>query len=162
MEDGDWSPVTSRREKRRNRDDELREERLRAEAPHRSNRTRDLAWFDENYQRPAETDAEYDREHALRYGKEEGMNDGKHQQGNMGFPTGSRRDKSHARYVGSTGQRDRARTTYTNAKKAHKLDNSQWTEDEKRYYKHTSDDLLPTQHADLSSRALDLADAAWK
>ena len=161
-EDGDWSPVTSRSEKKRNRDKELREERLRAEAPHRSNRTRDLAWFDETYPKPAANDAGYNREHALRYGPEEGMIDGKHYLGKMEFPTGSQRDVAHAHYARSTDQRDRARNNYNKAKTAHVVDNSQLTDDEKRYYKHTSNNLLPTQHADLSRRALDLSDHSHK
>lgn len=162
MADHSWSPVSSRREQKRDRDEQLREERLRAEAPHRSRRNRDLAWFEANHPPPTDTADEYDYNHAQRYGAEEGMIDGKHRRGTPSFPKGSERDIAHAEYSESTKHRDKARKSYKHADKAHNTDNKKLNIEEKIYYKHSTDKLLPTQHADLSGRGLDLADASWK
>ena len=60
------------------------------------------------------------------------------------------------------GCRDRARISYDDANERYIADNKRWTKKGSTYYSHSTDQLLPTQHADLSRRALDLADAARK
>lgn len=160
MADSDWTSVISRREKKRNRDDELREERLRTEAALRPFRTRDLAWHQATHAPTACTDDEYGRNHARIWGAEEGMVDGKHRLAKPTYPVGSARDMAHSSYSESKGQMKRAGRSYKNAHEHHITDNKRLTQDELSYYKHASADLLPIQHADLSDRALDLADAA--
>lgn len=162
MGDRDWNTVTSHREKKRSRDDELREARLRAEAPHRPHRSRDLAWFEATHPPPTVTADEYDYNHAQRYGVEEEMVHGKHRQRNPRFPDGSERDLAHATYSVSTEHRERARKSYKVALEGHAADNRGLDLEERTYYGHSTGGLLPTQHADLSSRALDLGDAAWE
>lgn len=162
MDGEDWNGVTSSQKEKEARNAMLREKRLRAEAPHRSNRTRDLAWFDQNYSEPLGPEVEYNRNHAQRYGAEEGMINGKHRRGRIEFPAGSARDLAHASYTESTLQRDRARKSYEKSAKRHKAEYDLLTEEEKAYYEHSADGLLPIQHADMSGRALDLADASWR
>ena len=162
MSDRDWNSVTSRRERKHHRETELREDRLRAEEPHRPHRTRNLQWFDATHPPPAGTAAEYDIKHAELYGSEEGMINGKHRRGTPRFPDDSERDIAHERYSESTKHRDRAEKSYNNAHKGHVTDYKKLGEEKTQYYKHSTGNLLPTQHGDLSGRALDLADAAWQ
>lgn len=90
------------------------------------------------------------------------MINGKHRRRNPSFPEGSEIDIAHAEYSESTTHRDRARKSYDVANKAHTADFKRMSMEEKTYYNHSTDKLLPTQHADLSGRALDLGDAAYK
>lgn len=161
MTDRDWNVVNSRRERRRNRDDELREERLRAEAPNRPLRTRDLAWFDATHPQPSGTADDYEYNHAQRYGVEERMINGRHRRGIPTFPNNSDRDIAHARYDDSTQHRNSALESYLDAKRKNAAEIKKLDAKERGYYKHSTDGLLPSQHADMSGRALDLADAAY-
>ena len=58
-----------------------------------------------------------------------------------------------------TRDTDRARKSYKHARERYLADNERWTKEENSYYSHSTGSLLPTQHADLSGFALDLADA---
>ena len=160
MADDDWRQVNSRRERRRAQDDENREERIRAEAPRRSNDTRNLAWFNSSHSPPTWSPEEYDRNHVQLYGEEERMINGKHAWAKQSFPAGSPRDIAHADYSESTRHRDRARKSYLQAAEFHKTDLEQLPLEQQNYYNHATDKLLPAQHADLSVRALDYADAS--
>ena len=162
MADSDWKSVISQKKKRRNREDELREERLRAEASLRPHRTRDLAWFQNTHPPPSGTNDEYTCSHARIWGAEEGMIDGEHRRGKQCFPNGSARDIAHTCYSKSKDESNKAEKTYDNADKRHRADFEILSLEEQTYYKDTSKGLLPLQHADLSGRALDLADAARK
>lgn len=161
MADRDWNVVGTRSERKRNRDDELREERLRAEAPRRPHRTRNLAWFDATHPPPAGMAAEYDHIHAQRYGAEERMINGRHRWSNPNFPRNSGRDIAHARYVDSTQHRNIALESYLDAKRKNAAEIEKLDAEQKEYYEHATGSLLPSQHADMSGRALDLADAAY-
>lgn len=162
MADSDWKSVISRRERKCNRDDELREERLRTEAPLRPFHTRDLAWYQATHGPPTCTDDEYARNHARIWGAEENMVDGKHRSAKPTYPEGSARDIAHTSYSESKTQLGKASRSYRNALKHHLTDNKRLTQEERDYYKHASAQLLPLQHADLSGRALDRADAAQR
>lgn len=162
MADEIWDPVVSPHEKKRIRDDELREERLRAEAPYRSQRSQTLAWFNSTHPPPPGPADEYEKNHAQLYGVEERMIHGKHRPGVPTFPQGSERDIAHGRYVESTKRRDRARVAYRKTNQAHIADIENLNSETKEYYEHSTKGLFPTQHAGLSGRALDLGDAAWK
>lgn len=164
MADDNWNPVISHGKQKRKRDYELREERIRTEAPHRSqrNQNQNLAWYNATRSPPTDTAEEYDKSHAQRYGAEEGMVDGKHRRGNPSFPIGSERDIAHAKYSESTKQKERARKSYRGARKAHTAEIDNLSPEEKGYYEHSTGGLFPTHHANLFTRALDLADSAWK
>lgn len=162
MADSDWISVQSRREQKFKRDNELRESRLRAEAPLRPSRTQDLEWFKSTHAPPICTSEEYARNHARIWGVEEDMVDDKHRSGKAAYPEGSARDIAHATYSESTSQMNKTASSYRNALKHHVKDNKELTKEEREYYNRTSANLLPIQHADLSGRALDRADAAQK
>ena len=72
MADHDWSSVSGRREQNSNRDGELREERLRAEAPHRPHRNRDLAWLDSTRPAPKNTTVRTFRSESSLFGNQFG------------------------------------------------------------------------------------------
>lgn len=160
MADNGWNSVTSRRDRKSQRDDELREDRLRAEAPRRSHRTQDLAWFDSTHPPPDSTEEEYDHNHAQLYGTEERMINGRHRRGQPSFPDGSERAVAYAAYDVSTVRRNRASADYTAAHGRHDAEIRERPLEEKTYYKHSTKGLLPTQHAHLSPFALDWGDAA--
>ena len=150
------------RTKVQHREDQLREQRIRAEAPHRPHRTRNLQWFEDTHPPPAMEEEEYEYHHSQRYGDEEEMINGKHRPGGEYFPHGSGREIAHDRYSESTEHRNRAQGSYNSAEQGYRADNRRLGPDQTRYYGHSSAGLLPDQHADLSSRALDLGDAAYR
>ncbi len=159
-EDG-WGQVSSRREKRRVQDDKNRKERLLTEASHRLNDARDLSWFNASHSQPTLITDEYDRNHAQLYGEEERMANGKHRSGIPElFPPGSPREIAHSGYEESTTRRDRVRKSYVNQAGRYGEDIERLPDDQRKYYKHATGSLFPTQHADLSDRALDYADAS--
>ncbi|KAF6241905.1 hypothetical protein HO173_000617 [Letharia columbiana] len=76
-------------------------------------RDRDQESFLREVPRYAGTSENYDRAHAQRYGREEGLGpDGKHNHGSYQFPRGTDRQKLHSQYSASTKGRDAARGAY--------------------------------------------------
>lgn len=76
-------------------------------------RDRDRASFLREVPKYAGTPENFDRAHAQRYGREEGLGpDGKHNHGSYEFPHGSDRQRLHTQYSASTRARDVTRGAY--------------------------------------------------
>ena len=104
--------------------------------------------------RYAGTDEDFERSHAQRYGREEGLGaDGKHHHGSHRFPRGSERQQMHTQYSRSTRPRDNSRTAYNNGLAAAERDVNRLDEDEREYYRGYTGGLPPYQHERLDPHA---------
>lgn len=104
--------------------------------------------------RYAGTDENYERSHAQRYGREEGLSsDGKHHHGSHNFPRGSERQKMHTQYSKSTRPRDNSRTAYNNELAAAERGFNRLDEEEREYHRDYTGGLTPYQHERLDPRA---------
>ena len=104
--------------------------------------------------RYAGTDEDFERSHAQRYGREEGLgSDGKHHHGSHHFPRGSERQKLHTQYSKSTRPRDDSRKAYNNGLAAAERDYNRLDDDEREYHRDYTGGLTPYQHERLDPRA---------
>ena len=114
-------------------------------------------WMDADCSVYPGSSAEYDQDHFNRYGRAEGMVDGKHvnKDGtldtNPTFPQGSRRQKAHRSYTASTNAGNQAQKEYKEAFNRHVAGFKNIVDKEKQnYFGHVTDGLLPRQHEDLA------------
>ena len=126
----------------------LHEVRHRFRGPDLPNRTQNRESFQRNVPFPPGPEQEFARQHADIYGNEEGMLDGQHV-GDPHFPSQSERAKRHGVYTTSNKLRDRTRDAYASELRAAKAEYEEFNENQMEYYDHTSDGLLPRQHAAL-------------
>ena len=122
-------------------------------------RERDRATFLREVPKFAGTSEEFDRAHAKRYGREEGLGpDGRHSHRQMEFAHGSDRQKLYDRYDASTKPSNRARRAYETGLTAAKNEYVDMNKEEQDYYEANTGGLRPDQHELLDPRAKDWRD----
>ena len=111
----------------------------------------------------AGTSEEFEKAHARRYGKEEGLGpDGMHGHGQAHFPRGSDRLKLHTQYSASTNGRDSKRDAYDHGLRKAKKDFASMDDDEQKFYRTNSGGLTPLQHERLDPRAREYRDISLR
>ena len=126
-------------------------------------RDRDRDSFLRDVPKYAGTSENFDRAHAQRYGREEGLRpDGKHNHGSNRFPHGSDRQKLHTQYSASTNGRDVTRGAYEKGLKAAKNEYDDMDEEEQEYYHQNTGGLPPHQHERLDPRATEYRDKCYR
>ena len=111
----------------------------------------------------AGTSENFDRAHAQRYGREEGLGpDGQHNHGSYQFPRGSDRQKLHSQYSASTKGRDVARGAYQKDLATAKREYKNMDEEQRNYYDQHTGGLPPHQHERLDPRAQEYRDKSYK
>lgn len=119
--------------------------------------------FQREVPRYAGTSQKYDRAHAQRYGREEGLGpDGKHNHGSYQFPRGTDRQKLHSQYSASTNGRDAARGAYQKGLGAAQEEYENMDEEEQEYYTQNTGGLAPHQHERLDPRAKEYRDKSYR
>ena len=111
----------------------------------------------------AGTDEHFEKAHAQRYGREEGLGpNGKHHHGSAYFPHGSERERMHTQYSKSTRPRDMSREEYREELKAAERELRTMGIQEQKYYRKHTGGLAPHQHERLDPRASDYRDNSFK
>ena len=111
----------------------------------------------------AGTSEEFDRAHARRYGREEGLGpDGKHAHGQAHFPHGSDRQKLHTQYSASTQGRNFKRDAYNQGLRAAEKEFRSMDVEEQQFYRTNSGGLTPLQHEHLDPRAEEWRDISFR
>ena len=129
----------------------------------RSGRDRDRETFNREVPKYSGTAEDFDRAHAQRYGREEGLGpDGKHHHGSYQFPHGSDRQKLHSRYSASTKARDGARSAYERGLATATQEYNMMEEEEQEYYTANTGGLAPHQHERLDPHAKQYRDKTLK
>lgn len=137
--------------------------RRRGRTNRENTRDRDRASFVREVPRYAGTSENFDRAHAQRYGREEGLGpDGKHNHGSYTFPHGSDRQKLHTQYSASTNGRDVARGAYQKGLAAANDEYEYMDEEQQEYYNHNTGGLPPHQHERLDPRASEYRDKCYR
>ena len=109
------------------------------------------------------TDEYFEKAHAQRYGREEGLGpNGKHHHGSARFPRGSEREVMHTQYSRSTKPRDMSRTAYEEELSAAGREFKRMGIQEQQYYKKHTGGLTPHQHERLDPRASDFRDNSFR
>ena len=126
-------------------------------------RDRDQESFLREVPRYAGTSENFNRAHAQRYGREEGLGpNGEHNHGSYQFPRGTDRQKLHSQYSASTKGRDAAHSAYQKGLGAADDEYENMTEEEQRYYAKNTGGLPPHQHERLDPRAREYRDKSYK
>ena len=111
----------------------------------------------------AGTSEEFNKAHARRYGREEGLGpDGMHGPGQAHFPKGSDRQKLHTQYSASTNGRNFKRDAYKHGLQDAKNEFESMEVDEKKFYRNNTGGLTPLQHERLDPRAQDYRDISLR
>ena len=119
--------------------------------------------FRRNVQRYEGTSEDFDRVHARRYAKEEGLGpDGRHRHGQTHFPRGSERERLHTLYSASTKGKNTKRDAYLTEEKRAKSEFVAMEDEEQEYYTENSGGFTPRQHERLEPRARDWRDTSLK
>ncbi|CAF9937417.1 MAG: hypothetical protein ALECFALPRED_007244 [Alectoria fallacina] len=125
-------------------------------------RDRDQASFLRDVPKYAGTSEDFERAHAQRYGREEGLGrDGKHSHGSLKFPHGSDREKLHTQYSASTKGRDATRNAYKMGLRAAKEEHVEMKKEQREYYRDNTGGLPPHQHERLDPRAKEYRDKCY-
>ena len=119
-------------------------------------RDRDLASFQQDFQKYEGSRDAYDANHSRLYGKEEGLPHKKHE-----FPRGSDRQRRHEQYTASTKPKDRAKAVYEKDFAAARKDFDGMSEEEKAFYDQETGGLTPLQHERLDPRSRDYRDKSY-
>ena len=129
----------------------------------------DQAWMDRNCPPFTGSATEYDQDHYNRYGRAEGMVDGKHVNNDGAldteprFPWRSRREEAHKGYKENTAARKKAFLEYDSTVKRHTAQFKKMTDVEKKnYYMDVTGGFLPSQHEELATRAGSWDEYAYK
>lgn len=126
-------------------------------------RDRDRDTFLRDVPKYAGTSENFDRAHAQRYGREEGLGrDGKHSHGSFKFPHGSDRQKLHTQYSASTKGRDTARNAYQMGLGAANEEVEGMDKEQGDYYRTNTGGLPPHQHERLDPRAREYMDKCYR
>ena len=109
------------------------------------------------------TSEEFDRAHARRYGREEGLGpDGRHEHGQAHFPQGSDRQKLHTQYSASTKGRNFKRDAYNHGLRGAEKEFRAMDREEQNYYRTNTGGLTPLQHERLDPRAQEWKDISLR
>ena len=137
--------------------------RKRGGAKREHTRERDLGSFLKEVPKYGGSSKDFDRAHAQRYGREEGLGpDGKHDHGSYKFPHGSSRQKLHTQYSASTRPRDTARGAYKDGLGAITEELEMMGIDQRDHYRLNTGGLAPDQHERLDPRAREYRDKSYR
>ena len=126
-------------------------------------RDRDRASFLREVPNYRGTPEDFERTHAARYGREEGLGpDGKHHHGSHQFPSGSDRKKLYDQYSASTRGRDTARNGYKDGLGAANNELRRMGKEQRQHYHDNTGGLPPHQHERLEPRARDLMERSYR